>query len=103
MGLKRILRYIKGTANFELFYPKNSEIELVGFDDADWAGDQEDRKSTTGYLFKVYGGTICWSTKKQSTVAMSSTEAEYVALAEAAREGIWLVNLLHDLGFQKQH
>ncbi|GJQ68751.1 form3 [Trypoxylus dichotomus] len=50
MGLKRILRYLKGTANFELFYPKNSEIELVGFADADCAGDQEDRKSTTGYL-----------------------------------------------------
>ncbi|GJQ82333.1 hypothetical protein Trydic_g406 [Trypoxylus dichotomus] len=65
---------------------RNSEIELVGFADVDWAGDQEDIKSTTGYLFKVYGGTICWSTKKQSTVAMSSTEAEYIALAEAARD-----------------
>lgn len=100
-GLKRILRYLKGTADFELFYPKNTDTKLVGFADADWAGDQEDRKSTTGYLFKVFGGTICWSTRKQTTVAMSSTEAEYVALAEAAREGIWLVNLLHDLGFAK--
>ncbi|KAK9687548.1 hypothetical protein QE152_g36174 [Popillia japonica] len=61
-GLKRILRYLKGTADFELFYPKNTDTKLVGFADADWAGDQEDRKSTTGYLFKVFGGTICWST-----------------------------------------
>lgn len=69
-------------------------MELVGFADSDWAGDEEDRKSTTGFLFKVFGATICWCTRKQSTVAISSTEAEYVALAEAAREGIWLSNLL---------
>ncbi|KAK9693074.1 hypothetical protein QE152_g34454 [Popillia japonica] len=66
---------IQGTADFELFYPKNTDTKLVDFADADWAGDQEDRKSTTGYLFKVFGGTICWSTRKQTTVAMSSTEA----------------------------
>lgn len=97
-SLKRILRYLQGTMNLELFYPKNSE-KLIGFVDADWAGDEEDRKSTTGYLFKVFGCTVTWSTKKQSTVATSSTEAEYVALAESVKEGIWLSKLLNDLGF----
>lgn len=93
-ALKRILRYIKGTMDFQLFYAKNNGAELVGFADSDWAGDEQDRKSTTGFLFKAFGSIICWNTKKQSTVAVSSTEAEYVALAEAAREGIWLSNLL---------
>lgn len=74
---------------------------LEGYADSDWAGDETDRKSATGFLFKVFGGTVCWSTKKQSTVSISSTESEYVALAEAARERIWISNLLKDFGFAK--
>ncbi|KAK9702480.1 hypothetical protein QE152_g29927 [Popillia japonica] len=65
IGFKRILRYLKGTADFKLFYPKNSDTKFVGFADAEWAGDQEDRKSTTGYLFKVFGGTTCWSRSRE--------------------------------------
>lgn len=99
--LKRILRYLKSTINLELFYPKNEKVMLVGYADADWAGDLHDRKSTTGYCFKVFGAVVCWCTKKQATVSLSSTEAEYVALAEASKEGVWLSNLLFDLGFEK--
>lgn len=96
-ALKKILRYVKGTLDFKLKYEKNSETDvLVGYADADWAGD-EDRKSTTGFTFQVFGNTVCWSTRKQSTVALSSTEAEYVALSEAAREGVWLRNLITEL------
>lgn len=100
-ALKRILRYVSGTLNLELFFDKNIGIELIGYADADWAGDESDRKSTSGHIFKVFGSTVCWSTRKQSTVAVSSTEAEYVALAEAAKESIWLSNLLDDLGIAK--
>ncbi|EFA11977.1 Copia protein-like Protein [Tribolium castaneum] len=97
--LKRILRYIKGTIDYELFYPKQESEQLVGYADADWAADIDDRKSTTGFLFKVCGATVSWCIRKQSVVAISSTEAEYIALAEAAREGLWLLHLIKDFGF----
>lgn len=96
-GLKRILRYIQGTINYGLFYSrsnKGNEEILAVYSDADW-GNVEDRKST-GFLFKLYGNTICWSTRKQNSVAMSSTEAEYTALAMTASEYLWLKNLLKD-------
>lgn len=96
MGLKRILRYIQDTVSIGLFYSnRNSEV-LIGYADSDWAGDI-DRKSTTGYLFEVYGAVVSWATRKQSSVALSSTEAEYVALATAATELLWLKGLLKDL------
>lgn len=98
-GLKRILRYIQGTLKLGLLYRKNVEESLIGFADADWAGDK-DRKSTTGFFFKVFGSVICWSTRKQTTVALSSTEAEYVALASASMKLVWLKNLLADLGIK---
>lgn len=92
-GLKGILRYLRGTTDFGLFFKRTSEDILIGHADSDWAGDRS-RKSTTGYLFKVYDATVCWVTKKQTSVALSSTEAEYVALAMAAAELVWLKNLL---------
>lgn len=100
-ALKRILRYIKGTINFELFYSKHTGNKLVGYADSDWAGDKKDSLSTTGFLFEVFGGNVCWNTRKQTSVALSSTEAEYVTLTVAACEGTWLTNILDDLGFAK--
>lgn len=99
--LKRILRYLQGTVEYKLFYPNDDNNLLVGYADADWAGDLEGRKSTTGYLFKIVGCVVSWTTRKQSTVALSSTDAEFAALCEAAKEGVWLVSLLEDLSFQK--
>jgi hypothetical protein len=86
-GLKRVLRYVQGTIDLGLCYDKGYDVALTGYADSDWAGDT-DRRSTTG--FEVYGATVSWVTKKQSTVAPSSTEAEYVALATAAAELIWM-------------
>lgn len=95
---KRILRYIKGTLDLKLKYIKDDTASLLhGYADADWAGDENDRKSTSGFVFKVYGSTVSWLSRKQATVSLSSTEAEYVALAEAACEAIWLQNLLKEL------
>lgn len=81
----------------KLVYSPNNEIPILGFADADWANDIEDRKSVSGYLFKVYGCCVSWSSKKQQTVATSSSEAEYIALSSAVSEALWLRGLMQDL------
>jgi hypothetical protein len=85
------------TLGLELGGPKSP---LEGWVDADWAGCHDTRRSTTGYVFKINGSAITWSSKRQQTVASSTVEAEYIAMAEAAREAIWLRNLLRELGFK---
>ena len=76
-------------------------MKLVGNADADWSGDLDDRKSTTGYYFKFQGNgaAICWEVKKQATVALSSTEAEYQAMAAAVQEAIYLRALMKNFGY----
>lgn len=96
-GLKRVLRYIKGTLDYGLFLKRdtNPEVPLQVYVDANWATDS-DRKSTTCFLLQVFGSTVSWSTRKQTGITLSSTEAEYVALATALTEAIWLKGLLED-------
>ena len=89
-GVKRVMRYLRGTATHGLVYDGSKGTELLGFSDADWAGDVNTRRSTSGYAFQLGGSTITWSCRKQATVAKSSTEAEYVALSSATQEAIWL-------------
>jgi hypothetical protein len=67
-----------------------NDKQLIGYVDADWGSDTQDRKSNTGYCFRYLGSTILWSSRKQSVVALSSTEAGYIALAEASKEAVWL-------------
>ena len=95
---KRILRYLKGTSNLALKYKKSDEEIPIGYSDADWAGDMDDRHSTSGNLFLMSGGAVSWMSKKQATVALSTAEAEYVALSSAAQEAVWIQKLLSDLG-----
>lgn len=97
MGVKRILRYLKGTVDFGLLYSREASPDCVGYCDADWAGDVGDRKSTSGYVFLQGGAAITWKSSKQSCVALSTAEAEYVALSAAAQEAIWLQQLTSDL------
>ncbi|XP_062557021.1 uncharacterized protein LOC134221866 [Armigeres subalbatus] len=83
-ALKRVVRYLSGTKTLCLEYQRNSEAEaLVGFADADWAADLQDRKSVSRFVSKVYGCTVSWSSKKQSTVSLSSSEAKYVIICAA--------------------
>lgn len=97
-GLKRVLRYIKGTLDMNLILKVNSDcLPVVGFVDADWAGDVNDRKSTSGFVFKVFDSPVIWCSRKQSIVSLSSTEAEYVALAVATGEACWLRGILQDI------
>src|SRR6202012_5074213 len=76
-------------------------IGMVGYADSDFASDITDRKSVSGYVFKVYGCTVSWISRKQQTVSLSSTEAEYIALATAASEAIWLRGLLKELNHEQ--
>lgn len=99
---KRILRYLKHTVDLELCLGHLGEDnkQLECYVDADWAGDISDRKSSSGYLFKFHGGVIDWSCRKQKCVALSSTEAEYIALAECLQEVLWIRKLMDDIGEQ---
>lgn len=93
---KRVLRYLKGTIDYCFKYEKSKLFSLRGFVDADWA-NSIDRKSYSGQIFKLGKNVISFQSKKQSCVSLSSTEAEYVALAEGAKEGIFLSNLLLEI------
>jgi hypothetical protein len=96
--VKRVLRYVKGTKKLGLLYTASGSATLVGYTDADYAGDVDDRKSTSGYVFLKSGAAVSWKSKKQTVVAQSTAEAEYVALYFAAQECVWLRRLLGDLG-----
>ena len=100
VGMKRIFRYIKGTLDYGLVYTANDRnTTIIGYADADWAGDINTRKSTSGYVFHIGGSTVSWSSKCQSVVALSTTEAEYIALSQATQEAIWLRSLIEGMGF----
>jgi hypothetical protein len=95
---KRVLRYLRGTSEISLSYVASDRgTDLLGYTDSDWAGDRGDRKSTSGFVFLFCGGAISWKSKKQTIVALSTTEAEYIAASEASREAIWLQRLFDEL------
>ena len=99
-AVRRIMSYLKGTRDYGLLFPRNNDSDtpmLVGFSDSDYAADVDTRRSTTGYLFMISGGCVTWSSKRQSIVTLSTTEAELVAACEACKEAIWLRKLLSDI------
>lgn len=93
---KRVLRYLKGTLNYGLVFQKGG-LEVTAYVDADWAGCDIDRKSYTGFVFKLGKSLISWESKKQKTVALSTTEAEYMALSDACKEALFLRSFLQEL------
>lgn len=98
--LKNVLRYLKYTENFGLIYKRNNcndKLGVYAFVDSDFAGDINDRKSTTGFILKINNNCVFWQSKKQSVVAISSCEAEYVALATCCTESLFLGQLLNDI------
>ncbi|MCO5607723.1 hypothetical protein L7F22_061922 [Adiantum nelumboides] len=100
--VRHTLRYVCDTLDYVLFYEASTELQLSGFTDADWAGSVCDRRFTSGFMFSLGSVAITWSSKKQSMVALSSTEAEYRGAAVAACEVAWLELLLGDLGIHVQ-
>lgn len=92
--VRRLIRYLKGTRDMKLKVSNvEAELKFEVYSDANWAEDRTDRKSNSGYVCFLGGGTISWACRKQSCVSLSSTEAEYIALAETCQEVIWLRNI----------
>eukprot|EP00253_Pinus_taeda_P010696 PITA_10696 len=98
----RSLMYLHGTSDYGLCYQGRPGLERVldihGFVNADWAGDLDQRRSTSGYVFNLFEGAVSWMSKKQSVVALSTTEAEYMAATHASKEVVWLQRLCSSMG-----
>jgi hypothetical protein len=97
---KRVLQYLKSTADFRLHFNGNGiDIgnSLGGYSDSDWANDSVDHKSQGGHLFLASNGAISWQSQKQSLIAMSTLAAEFIACSEASRESKWLLQLQDDI------
>ena len=99
--MKWILRYLRGSTDRSLCFRK-SELKLQGFVDTDFAGEVDHRRSTTDYIFTVGITAVSWILQIQKIVALSTTEAEYVAVIEASKEMIWLQGLLAEMGFRQK-
>eukprot|EP00253_Pinus_taeda_P027315 PITA_27315 len=96
-AMKWVFRYLRGTSDYDSCYQGrlgfDKVLDIRGFVDADWARDLDQRRSTSGYVFNLFGGAIIWLSKKQSVVALSTTEAEYMAATHASKEAVWLQRL----------
>jgi hypothetical protein len=97
VAVKQLLRYIAGTRSFGCVFTSSGKLELIGYSDADLAGDPDDRKSTTGSLFMIRGSPVTWQLQKQKVVALSSCESKYMAATATACQAVWLQRLLRDL------
>ncbi|CAH2109110.1 unnamed protein product [Euphydryas editha] len=97
-AVKRVMRYLQETKDMKLTYTKDGESNMRGFCDVDWASNNIDRKSRTGYVFISQGGAVSWCSRRQQTVALSTAEAEYMAMSSAAQEALWLRQLHVEFG-----
>ncbi|XP_057545831.1 secreted RxLR effector protein 161-like [Amaranthus tricolor] len=97
-GVKRIFRYLRGTSDISLVYGNGKECLVTGYSDSDYATDVDTRRSVIGYVFTLGGSVVSWKSTLQSSVKLSTTEAEFMALTSAAKESIWLKGLVGELG-----
>jgi len=100
-AVKRVMRYLRGTIDVALEYRTDGRMNMIDYVDADHAGDQATRRSMTRYIFALNGTAVTWASKRQGIVALSICEAEYIAMAEAAKEVLWLRTFLRELGFEE--
>jgi hypothetical protein len=97
VAVKRIFRYLVNTPNFGIWYPKGTSFDLVGYSDSDWTGEKVERKSISGACQFLGRSLVCWSSKKQNCVSLSTTEDKYVAAASCVQI-LWMRQTLKDYG-----
>src|SRR3954466_3582312 len=97
-AMERIVRYLIHTPNFGIWYPKRSSFDLVDYSDSDYAGDKVDRKSTLGTCQFLGRSLVCWSSKKQNCVSLSTAEVEYIAAGSCCAQLLWMKQTLKDYG-----
>ena len=105
LALKWMLKYMKGSKDVGILYKRfkgECEEPLIGYCDSDYASNLDTRKSQSGYIFRMFGGAVSWKSSLQSVVALSTTEAEYIALTEAIKEAVWLKGITGDFGFAQK-
>lgn len=102
LPVKWVLRYIRGISNSRLVFQRRNNLKLVGYNDSDFATDLDKRRSITGFVFTFGGTVIYWKSSLQKVVDLSTTEAEYIALLEEAKEATWLRGLLEECGYGQE-
>eukprot|EP01018_Ginkgo_biloba_P015565 Gb_28681 [translate_table: standard] len=105
--VKRVFRYLQGTLKYSICYHGDflgdqHSVDIQGYVDSDWAGDANSRRSTSGYVFRLFGGAVSWMSKRQAMVALSTTEAEYMVVTHDCKEAIWLMRLCSDVGLSQR-
>ena len=100
-AVKRIIRYVSGTTDSGIMFTFDSNVEIAGYTDSDWAGDADDRKSTSGGCFFVGNNLVSWHSKKQNCVSLSTAQAEYIAARSCCTQLLWMKHMLEDYGFQQ--
>ena len=103
IALKRIIKYVKTTANFGVWYSKDTNDVLTGYSDADWAKNADDRKSTLGGCFYVGNNLISWMSKKHNFISLSTVKAEYIATGSFGTQLLWMQKLFHDYDICQEH
>ena len=98
--MKRILRYLKGTIDFGLWYPKSSTFIVTTYSDADWAGNVDDQKSTSGNEFFMGDCLVSWLGKKKSSISLSTAEAEYIVVVDCCTQILWMKEASKDVNIE---
>ena len=101
-AVKRILKYVKGTLDLGVYYTNDTNCVITGFSDSDWAGNEADRKSTSGVCCFIGNNLVSWSSKKQNCISISTAEAEYVSAGHCATQLLWLKSMIKDYGINQE-
>ena len=102
-ALKRIIKYVKTTIKFGVWYSKDTSDVLAGYSNADWAENADDRKSTSGGCFYVGNNLVSWMSKKQNSISLSTVEAKYIAAGSCCTQLLWMQKLLHEYGICQEN
>ena len=101
-AMLHLLAYPKGSINYRITYLRGGDLSPIGFVDADYTGDIDTRRSTSGYVFTMAGGPVSWSSKRQATVMLSTTEAKYMSLMRATQQVLWMYSFMSKVGLTRK-